>query len=403
MKKTLMGVFLAAILTIPLGGAVPEAGAEVGVTDAMITFGTFQDMSGPAAYLGAMCTGAINAWKKYVNDDLGGIHGRKVEVVVEDNKYDPQLTKTVFSKLVNQHKVFALLTVYGSTPCVAILEDVKKEKIPVVTTAASVESMYDPFNRYMFWYAANAQDEGILMVDYVVNDLKAKDPKIGVCYQDDEWGKDGRKGIEVACKKYGLKASFAPYKRGEKNLNSQAMRLKADGVTHCFFVGYAPVYAALLAEADKVGWKPVFFGDYVSVDPRAFIAGKLANGHYHIFNWGLRSEGGEGWKQMEKYFKETGAEKLLAVPLMPVVWNPLMLVTKALQDCGKDLTREKFIDTIEKIGEFDAGGLGKIGFGPEMRKGTKYYRVLKADAEKKDFKAVTDWREPSLVWGKRGK
>jgi branched-chain amino acid transport system substrate-binding protein len=348
-----------------------------------------------------MCTAALSVWQKYVNEELGGIHGRKVKVVVEDNKYDPVLTKTVFAKLVNQHKVFALLIIYGSTPCTAILEDLKKEKIPAVTTAASTQNMFDPVNRYMFWYAANGQDEGILMVDYVVNDLKAKDPKIGICYQDDEWGKDGLKGIEMACKKYGLTGVPAPYKRGEKNLNAQAMKLKAAGVTHCFYVGYAPVYAALLQEADKIGWKPVFFGDYVSVDPRAFIGGKLTDGHYHIFTWGLREEQGAGWKKMEELFNAAGAQDLVQVPLMPVIWNPLMLVVKALQDCGKDLTREKFIDAIEKIGEFDAGGMGKIGFAPNMRKGTKYYRILKADAEKKTFTPVTDWREPSMVWGKR--
>jgi branched-chain amino acid transport system substrate-binding protein len=402
MKKRILRFVMVALCVLVLGSfGTAQVNAEVGVTDDTILFGTFQDMSGPAAYLGKMCTAALSIWKAYVNKGLGGINGRKIELVVEDNKYDPVLTKTAFEKLVNQHKVFALLTVYGSTPCTAILEDVKKEKIPVVATAAATQRMFDPFNRYMFWYASNGQDSGIMAVDFVVNDLKAKKPVMGICYQDDEWGKDGRKGVEMACKKYGLKAVYVPYKRGTKNLNAQAMKLKAAGVTHCFFVGYAPVYAALLKEANKIGWKPVFIGDYVSVDPRTFIAGALADGQYHIFSWGLRNERGKGWQQMEKLFTAAGAQKLLAVPLMPVVWNPLMLVTKALQDCGRDLTREKFVEAIEKIGEFDTGGMGKIGYGPKNRKGTKYYRVLKADAKKKDFFPVTDWREPSMVWGKR--
>ena len=358
-------------------------------------------MSGPAAYLGKLCTATLGIWKMYVNKKLGGINGRQVDFVVEDNKYDPVLTKTAFTKLVNQHKVFAILTVYGSSPCTAILEDIKKEKIPVVPTVASVQTMFDPPNRYLFWYAANGQDEGILFVDYVVNDMKVKKPKLGVIYQEDEWGKDGRKGVEMACKKYGLNAEYAPYKRGSKNLSTQVMKMKAKGVTHCFFVGYAPVYAGLLKEAHKVGWKPTFFGDYVSVDPRTFIAGDLADGQYHIFAWGLRSEGGKGWKQMEALFKAAGAEKLLHVPLMPAIWVPLMLTTKALQDCGKDLTREKFVTALEKIQDFDTGGMGKIQYGPNSRKGTHTYRILKAEAKKKDFIPVTDWREPSMKWGER--
>ena len=180
------------------------------------------------------------------------------------------------------------------------------------------------------------------------------------------------------------------------------MKLKSKGVTHCLYVGYAPVYAALLGEANKVGWKPVFFGDYVSVDPRAFMAGDLADGQYHIWAWGLRSEGGPGRELLERLFKEAGADKLLAVELMPSIWNPLMLLTEALQKCGKDLTREKLIDTIESIGEYDTGGLGTIGFGPNKPQRHPSTTVSsRADAKNKTFKAVTDWREPSMVWGKR--
>ena len=300
------GIFflLAMVVWVPA-----PAMAEKGVTDDTILIGTFQDMSGPAAYLGKMCTAALNIWMNYVNNELGGIHGRKIKLVVEDNKYDPVLTKTAFRKLVDQHQVFCLATVYGSSPCTAILEDIKEEKIPVVATVAATQTMFDPFNRYMFWYAANGQDEGILMVDYVVKELKAKDPKIGICYQDDEWGKDAEAGVKMACDQYKLKAVYAPYKRGSKNLNSQVMKLKSKGVSHVLFVGYAPVYAAFLGEANKVGWKPEVFGDYVSVDPRAFMAGELADGKYHIFSFGLKSDGGPGRELLERLFKQAGAEQ----------------------------------------------------------------------------------------------
>ena len=379
--------------------------AEVGITDDKILFGSFQDMSGPGAYLGKQCTSALVVWKKYVNEKLGGIHGRKVDFVVEDNKYDPVLTKTAFTKLVNQHKVFAIISVYGSTPCTAILDDIKKEKIPVFPTAASTQNMFDPPNRYMFWYACSDEDNGIMMVDYIVKDMKIKNPKLGVCYQDDEWGKSGLKGVKIGAKQYGLKFASAGYKRGSKNLNAQAMKLKAKGVTHCFYAGYAPVYAGLLKEANKIGWKPLFFGDYVTVDPRTFMAGKLAHGNYHFFNLGMRHEGAPGWKQMEKLFpwalSEKDAKGALQWRLMPLMWTPLLFLTQALEDCGHDLTREKLIDALETIKDFDTGGLGKIQYGPNMRKGTHSYRVLQCDFDKKIFAPVTDWRQPSLVWGKR--
>jgi branched-chain amino acid transport system substrate-binding protein len=389
---------LCALATVGFGG-------EIGVTDEKILFGSFQDMSGPGAYIGKVCTAALSAWKKYVNEDLGGIHGRKVDFVVEDMKYDPVLTKTAFTKLVHQHKVFAVISVYGSTPCTAILDDIKKEKVPVFPTAATTQNMFDPPIRYLFWYACSDEDNGIMMLDYIVNDLKAKNAKIGVIYQDDEWGKSALKGVQIGAKKYGFKVASAGYKRGTKNLNPQAMKMKAKGVTHSFFAGYAPVYAALLQEANKIGWKPTFFGDYVTVDPRTFMAGDLADGHYHFFNLGMRHERVPGWIQMEKLFTEKlGAEAAkdpLSWRLTPLLWTPMLFLTQALQDVGPDLTREKLIDALENIKDFDSGGLGKIQYGTNLRKGTHEYRILQCDAKNKKFVPITGWREPSLKWGER--
>ncbi|MFH1242670.1 MAG: ABC transporter substrate-binding protein [Pseudomonadota bacterium] len=406
MRRKSLRLALAILCVLALGSlGAARALAEVGVTDDKILFGTFQDMSGPGAYLGKQCTAALDVWKKWVNDDLGGIHGRKVDFVVEDNKYDPVLTKTAFTKLVNQHKVFAIISVYGSTPCTAILEDIKREKIPVFPTAATTQNMFDPPIRYLFWYACSDEDNGIMMLDFIVNELKVKKPKIGVVYQDDEWGKSALKGVETGAKKYGLKVASAAYKRGTKNLNAQAMKMKASGVTHCFYAGYAPVYASLLKEANKIGWKPLFFGDYVTVDPRTFMAGELAHGHYHFFNLGMRHERVPGWIKMEKLFAEKLGEEAAKEPLswrlMPLLWSPLLFLTQALEDCGRDLTREKFVTALENIKDFDTGGLGKIQYGPNMRKGTHYYRVMKCDFEKKDFFPVTGWIQPSIVWGSK--
>ena len=97
MKKTGMIVMLA-IFALGIAGATLAA-AEVGVTDTTIKLGHFGDMSGPAAYIGEMVVGSTQAYIGMVNDE-GGILGRKLELVIEDNKYDPTLTKSAFTKLV---------------------------------------------------------------------------------------------------------------------------------------------------------------------------------------------------------------------------------------------------------------------------------------------------------------
>jgi branched-chain amino acid transport system substrate-binding protein len=268
---------------------------------------------------------------------------------------------------------------------------------------ATVQSQFDPPSRYLYWYACSDEDNAIMMVDYIKDELKAspEETVIGVCYQDDEWGKSALAGAEMAAKKYGYKLVDAPYKKGAKNLNPQVMKLKAAGVTHCFYAGYAPVYAMLLKEANKVGWKPLFFGDYVTVDPRTFAAGELADGHLHFFNLGVRSENTEGWKELERLFTKYNAPKMLDVPLLPLLWNPLAMLTKALQDAGPDLTREKLVDALDSIKGFDTGGNGLIEFSPDNRKGCNAYRLHKCNVTDKTFDPITDWTEPSLKWPDR--
>jgi branched-chain amino acid transport system substrate-binding protein len=399
MKKLMILLSLALCLAF----AAPAA-AEVGVTEDSIQLGTFQDLSGPGAYLGKICTTALNVWMNDINS-RGGIHGRKLKLAVEDNKYDPELTKVAFTKLVERHKVFAIVLVYGSGPCSAVKDDITRAKVPTFPTMASVESMYDPPSRYLFWYACNDEDNAIMMVDFIKEDLGVgpEEAVIGVCYQDDEWGKSALEGAQLAAEQYGYKLVEAPYKKGSKNLNPQVMKLKARGVTHCFYAGYAPVYAMLLKEANKVGWKPTFFGDYVTVDPRTFAAGDLADGHYHFFNLGLRNENTEGWKELEKLFTKAGAEGMLDVPLLPLLWNSMSFFEKAMKNVGPDLTREKLIEALEGLDNFDTGGNGYIDYGEGMRKGTHQYRILKCNATKKIFEPVTDWREPSLKWPERDK
>jgi len=108
---------------------------------------------------------------------------------------------------------------------------------------------------------------------------------------------------------------------------------------------------------------------------------------------------------MEKLFADKLGEDAAKGPLgwriMPMMWTPLLFLTQALEDCGRDLTRERLVDALEKIKDFDSGGLGKIQYGPNIRKGTHYYRVLQCDAEKKDFFPVTGWRQPSILYGSK--
>lgn len=373
--------------------------AEDGVTDDSIVFGHFGAMSGPGAYIGKLVVALTQAWMQKVND-AGGVHGRKLSMVIEDNKYDPNLTKTAFLKLLDK-KVFALVNVYGSSPCVAVLDDVQKAKIPVIPTMASTSEMFIPMKRYWFWLAACGLESGVIVNDYIYGDLKLKDARVAICYQDDEWGKDGRKGMEIGAKKYGKEVVAAvSFQRGSKDMTSQITTLMTAKATHVYFVGFGPDFAMLIRTAQNLNYKPQFIGDYVSVDVRlGEWGGEGTDKAWAIGITGLPEEGGPGIDEarayVEKYVPPPNNKLVFPTEMLICAGNKLMEV--ALQRCGKDLNRERFVESLEATGGMDMGGLvGKIGYSKTSRKGISQYRIYKYDLPGKKFSMLSDWRLPSI-------
>jgi branched-chain amino acid transport system substrate-binding protein len=393
-KGIFFSVFLAMVFMIS-----HSALAEVGVAEDSILFGHFAPMSGPGAYLGKMSVGLTQAWMKHVNDQ-GGIHGRKLSLVIEDNKYDPNLTKTAFFKLMDKN-IFGLINVYGSSPCVAIMDDVQKAQIPVIPTYASTHLMFLPMKRYWFWLAGCGLESGVVVNDYIYGDLKLKDARVAICYQDDEWGKDGRLGTEIAAKKYGKKVVAAvSFKRGSKDLTSQVTTLMMSKATHVYFVGYAPDFAMLIKTAQNMNYRPQFIGDYVSVDARiADWGGPVTDGAWAIGVTGLPQEKGAGidWaKEISAKYMPAPFDKIF-IPLQLIIFAGSKVAQTALESCGRDLTREKFVDALGETGGLEMGGLvGKIGYSKTSRKGISQYRVYKFDYGQKKFTTLSDWRYPSI-------
>jgi ABC-type branched-subunit amino acid transport system substrate-binding protein len=356
-------------------------------------------MSGPGAYIGKQVVEWTQGWIQSVND-RGGIHGRKLSLVIEDNKYDPNLTKTAFFKLMDKN-VFCLVNVYGSSPCVAILDDVEKAKIPVVPTMASSSDMFIPMKRYWFWLAACGLESGVVVNDYIYGDLKLKDARVAICYQDDEWGKDGKKGMEVGAKKYGKEVvASVSFKRGSKDMSSQVTTLMMAKATHVYFVGFGPDFAMLIRTAQNLNYKPQFIGDYVSVDTRiGEWGGPGTDGAWAIGITGLPEEKGAGieWTKaiLAKYVPPPGNQLLF--PTQMLISSASKITEYALQKCGRELTRERFIEALEGTGGMDMEGLiGKLGYSKTSRKGVSQYRIYKYHIADKKFSLLSDWRYPSI-------
>ena len=187
-----------------LGALLPAlacAQGTPGVFPDKIVIGQAAVFSGPAAQLGIQMRNGIKAYFDEVNAK-GGVHGRELELITEDDRYEAAVAPQATKKLIEEHKVFALVGYVGTPTGVAHLPVVTQAKVPLVGMFTGAETLRVPMNRYVFHVRASYYDETEKIVEQVVS-LGGK--KISVFFQADAYGEAGRKGTELALDKRKLK------------------------------------------------------------------------------------------------------------------------------------------------------------------------------------------------------
>lgn len=396
-KLFLTAVLVFAMVTSTMG--LVFAGISSGVKKNSVTVGIISDMTGPAAWFGKTTTTGSRILLNYINDE-GGIHGRKVKMYIQDNHYDPVKTIAAAKYLITRYDVFSLFNVCGSTPVVALFPLIASEKIPVLPMINQSRQMFDPPQRYVFHAISGVSSQAIVAVDYIMKDLKAKAPRLAVINQDDEYGKDGMRGWKRAAEHYGLKVvAQERYKRGSVDMSSQVLNLKRANPDYVFQAGVG--ISSILKESVKLGFKTQYVGETGTLTKTIEVAQEAARGFLAAHDRATANDDVSGIIELKKL-----ADKYASGTKINngTIWGYLntMVLVEGLKRTGRDLDREKFIDTMETIKDFDNGGIsgpisyGPISQGPKSRRGVMGVRILKADLEKGYFIPVTDWRKPSI-------
>jgi ABC-type branched-subunit amino acid transport system substrate-binding protein len=246
--QSVMRLALAAAALAPLA-----AGAQTqGVTKTEVVVGSIQDLSGPIAALGAHFRNGLQMRFDEVNAK-GGIHGRKVMLVVEDSGYDPKKAVLAAQKLIQKDKVFAAISTLGSPVVMATMPLFLDRDVLHVFPAAPIPPTYEPIHKYKFANLPAYSVTTPLGVKYLVQKNGYK--KVGIVYQDDDYGADVLKGTETTLKALNLPlCAKASYKRGATDFSSQVATVKSAG---CDFVVLGAVLreaVGLVGEARKTGW-----------------------------------------------------------------------------------------------------------------------------------------------------
>lgn len=262
-------------------GASPAPAQTQGVSPTEIVIGTIQDLSGPVAGASKHIRDGMQMRVDEFNEK-GGIAGRKLRLVVEDNGYDPRKAALAAQKLVNSDKVFAVLGHIGTITNLAALPVLQERSVVNFMPASGARQLFEPADKLKAVWLVPYYDEMLMSLRWLVKEKGAK--KVGILYQDDEFGLENHRGAEAALKAMGMTfAESATYKRGATDFSSQVAKLKAAGCDLVVLGTVVRESVGVLVEAQKIGFKPAFLAPLPAYHHLVPALGKgAAEGFYAV-------------------------------------------------------------------------------------------------------------------------
>jgi ABC-type branched-subunit amino acid transport system substrate-binding protein len=360
---TVIRFFLASLAALLSAGAAAQ-----GVTSDRILLGQSVALTGPAAQLGIQMRNGIKAYFDYVNEN-GGVHGRRLELLTLDDGYEPSRTVPNTKRLIEQDKVFALIGYVGTPTSAAALPVFTEAKVPFVGPFTGAELLRQPFNRYIFNVRASYYDETDKIVEHILS-LGGK--SIAVFYQNDAYGQAGLKGVEIAMGKRNLKiGALGTVERNTVKVEGAVKTIGASRPDAVVMIGAYAACAEFIRQMKKAGSGATFYN--VSFVGSKALADALGNEGVGVaisqvvpFPWGaavpvVREYHKLSAKTGNKDYNFSAMEGFLAAKVF----------VEGLRRAGKNLTREGFVDAMEKMNDVDLGGF-YIGYSPKSRAGSRF-------------------------------
>ncbi|MFI5000136.1 MAG: ABC transporter substrate-binding protein [Reyranellales bacterium] len=355
-----------AIASMAIVGAA--SAQQRGVTKDEVLFGMHTDLSGPAATYGVSSSNAVKMRFDEVNE-AGGINGRKLRVIVEDQAYQVPKAVQACNKLINRDKVFAFVAPLGTPMNNACFKDEFAAGVPNLFPLSAARSMYEPFERLKFYGAASYVDQIRSGITYFVKTQGKK--AVCVMYQDTDFGKEILVGAEMQTKKLGVKlVEAAGHKPTDQDFTASLTKLKAAG---CDLIAMGTIVRDTIVPytaARKMGWGDVeFLGSAASYD---LVVGK-APGMEGFYTMGLTEMPyADSEHPKVKAFVEAYKKKYNIEPNIGAVYGYVAadLTVTGLKNAGPDLTTDSFVKGLEAIkGYHDIFNGPEVTFGSKIRQG----------------------------------
>jgi len=356
-----------ALVATAAAGTLLASGAAIaaaGVSDNEVVLGTHLDLSGPTA---AATPQLRNGTQMRIDEanEAGGINGRKLKLIVEDNALQPAQAVRAVQKLTRKDEVFAIINPFGSgTNAAAVKGAVEAGTVYFAPWGASAIIQAQGGNSPLVFTTVSNYDSTIAAaLGWAIKNWKVS--KVGVIYQGDALGELVRSGVKKAMDAAGLQpVAEASYKPGDVDFSSQVARMRQAGAELVVMATVIRETIGIMAETKKIGWSDVkmLTGQPGRAQLVAALGKEAVEGLYGVGGWNIVSA--DSAKPQAKAWIDSYRKRFNMEPNehAMLAYSYADWFLKGVQAAGRNLTQDGFAKVMPGISQEDFITYKRVGF-----------------------------------------
>jgi branched-chain amino acid transport system substrate-binding protein len=367
-----------------------------GVYADRVDWGVLMDMSGPTSASQSIWVAGFQDYMKKVNE-AGGIQGRKINVLAEDNRYNAATDKILFEKLVGQTPVIAISGMGTSASQVGLASVIKGGKVPIIGTYTPTKALSEPVSPMVYNGFCGYREMAQTGIGYYVDKLKLSNPKVMTVAIESTGGKEYHEFVTDVAKKFGGTATMVTMKVNAVDATPQVLEIIAAKPDLITVYGVANTAILTMKGLQQYGVKVPTFGISYLGAPQVFDAMGAQAGENYTFVSCFTPGGSDqtpGNKELSAFADKVGSATKKQDINYVAGWISAQMGAESLAKAGPQPTRAKLVEVMNKGFVVDSKGLAApISYTPTNHTGPSVLKLFGYDYAAKKFKHFGEYTD----------
>jgi ABC-type branched-subunit amino acid transport system substrate-binding protein len=363
---------------------------DPGLEEKSIRIGTLLPAGGRTAAIGQGMVEVMAAYFEEINS-RGGIYSRKLKLIAAPYETTGQSALAGATRLMDNEDIFAVVGAVIAGADRQMAELAEDKKVPLIGPFSFFSADPDALNEFTFYLYSGLSEQVRALVDFAARDLKLDNPRVAVLGQGDDHQKDLQTAITEQGKVHGWSAvagfSIVP---NRFDADGAARAFKEQGVDCLFYLSFGGL-KTLLEAADRADWRPHVFLPGALIEKEILELPVGFQKRIYLSYPTLPSDQTPAGVSEFQALLEKHELSVKHLTSQISAYVAAKIFVEGLKRTGSELSREKFIHSLEKFYQFQTGLTPRVTYGPNRRIGALGSHIVTVDLENKKFTPFGDW------------